>query len=205
MTFKNRTEAAKLLSKKLKAYNGKKPLVFAIPRGGVPMGQVIAKDLHGDLDVILVHKLSSPWNPEFALGAISESGQRYLSTDVSSEDDVLQRSSKEQLENLKKRRALYSKLRKPIDAKNRIIILVDDGMATGSTMLAAIQELRRQRPKKIVVAAAVAAPEVVERVCRLVDEVVVLHQPMNLRSVGYYFDDFSQVSDSMVESILSVI
>jgi predicted phosphoribosyltransferase len=205
MLFQDRIQAARLLAEKLKSYKGRSPLILAIPRGAVPMGEVIADALDGELDVILVHKLGAPGNPEFAVGSVSERGDVFLSDAAEalgiSENDIA-REVRDQLESLNRRRASYTPIRHSIDSFNRIVIVVDDGIATGSTMIAALRAVRVKRPAKLIGAVAVAPPETLERIAKEADEVVYLEAPINFHAVGQFFLNFSQVSDDEVIEIL---
>jgi len=203
--FKNREEAAKLLVEKLSEYRGKNPLVLAIPRGAVPMGRILARELGGELDVILVRKVGAPDNPEFALGAVGEGGELYIAPYASSfhySDEVIEAEAKKQVQILKERRKLYTPYRPSVDAQGRIVILVDDGIATGSTAMAALRELHRRAPLRIVVATAVIPPEVVEKLHQEAHEVVALAVTSEFGAIGEFFEDFRQVSDEEVVRIL---
>ena len=203
MRFRNREEAARLLAERLSHYRGLNPLVLGIPRGAVPMAKIVAEALQGDLDVVLVHKLRSPFQPELAVGAVDEGGHVYrpeTAIDVSAEG--LGREIEVQRELLSRRRRMYTRARGPISAAGRIAIIVDDGIATGSTVVAAIRAVRAQQPKKVVVATAVAPPETLRRVSGEADEVVCLHTPHLFFAVGEFFDDFSTVTDDTVVELL---
>lgn len=203
--FKDREEAARLLAGRLEEYRGEGPLILALPRGAVPMGRILADELGGQLDVVLAHKIGAPDNPEFAVGAVGEGGDVYMSSYAGSLGYSEQRLKAEifaELEALRKKRKLYSDSRPALDPQGRIVILVDDGIATGSTMLVALQELRRKGPRKVVVAAAAAPPEVVEKIGREADEVVVLAVEPDFGAVGEFFEDFRQVTDEEVVRVL---
>src|SRR3990172_5712507 len=171
--FASRTEAAKLLAKRLERYRGQNPLVLGIPRGAVPMAQVIAESLNGELDVVLVHKLGAPYQEEFAIGSVSERGDVHLSEEVELygiEKSYIDREVARQLDVLRRRRAAYTPVRPPIGPNGRIVIVVDNGIATGWTMIAALRSIRPQKPAKLVAAMAVApanavATEANEVVC----------------------------------------
>ena len=204
MSFENREHAARLLARRLSAYNkNENPLVLAIPRGAIGMAEIIADVLGGELDVVLVHKLGAPGQPELAIGAIDETGNVFLSgygLDIDSA--YLEAEKQAQLEVLRKRRARYTPSRGPIDPHDRIVIVVDDGIATGSTMTAALRAIRRSKPKKLVGAVAVASPSAARAMSREADAIVCLDVPAEFYAVGQFFEDFSQVSDEEVTAIL---
>jgi putative phosphoribosyl transferase len=204
MLFENREHAARLLARRLSAYfKNKNPLVLAIPRGAIGMAEIIADVLGGELDVVLVHKLGAPGQPELAIGAIDETGKVFLSgygLDIDSA--YLEAEKQAQLEVLRKRRARYTPSRGPIDPHDRIVIVVDDGIATGSTMTAALRALRHSKPQWLVGAAAVAAPGAARAIAREADAIVYLDVPADFYAVGGFFMDFSQVSDEEVTAIL---
>jgi putative phosphoribosyl transferase len=204
MLFENREHAARLLARSLSAYyKNKNPLVLAIPRGAIGMAEIIADVLGGELDVVLVHKLGAPGQPELAIGAIDEAGNVLWSgygLDIG--EAYLAAEKQAQLEVLRKRRARYTPSRGPIDPHNRIVIVVDDGIATGSTMTAALRAIRRSKPKKLVGAVAVASPSAARAISREADSVVCLDVPAEFYAVGEFFEDFSQVSDEEVTAIL---
>lgn len=205
MLFRDRQEAAYLLAEKLSKYRGQNPLVLAIPRGAVPMGRIIADAMGGELDVVLVHKLGAPGNPEFAIGSVSESGDLYLS-DAARTMGIsaahIEQEIRDQKETLRRRREMYTPVRPPLDPSNRIVIVVDNGIATGATMIAALRSVRAKRPAKLIGAVAVAPPETLERMAKEADEVVYLAAPPNFYAVGQFFVDFSQVTDDEVVQLL---
>jgi putative phosphoribosyl transferase len=206
MRFRDRAEAASRLAKVLDQYRGKNPLVLAIPRGALPMGRIIAEKLGGELDVVLVHKLGAPDQPELAIGAIDETGHAYISPyarQLNIPDSYIEEEKQAQLEVLRQRRALYTPTRPPINPQGRIVIILDDGIATGSTMIAALQALREKKPAKLIVATAVAPPDTVRRLAKSADEIVCLDQPSEFYAVGQFFEDFSQVSDEEAIEILA--
>jgi putative phosphoribosyl transferase len=204
MLFQNREHAARLLARRLSAYYKKKnPLVLGIPRGAIPMAKIIADSLGGELDVVLVRKLGHPLQPELAIGAIDESGNVFLSDyalDV--EPEYLEAEKARQLEILRRRRAQYTPSRPPIDPCNRIVIVVDDGIATGSTMTAALRAVRARKPRKLVGAVAVASPRAARAMLRECDAMVSLKVAAEFEAVGQFFVDFSQVTDEDVVAIL---
>jgi predicted phosphoribosyltransferase len=204
MLFENREHAARLLARRLSVYyKNKNPLVLAIPRGAIGMAEIIGDVLGGELDVVLVHKLGAPGQPELAIGAIDETGNVFLSgygLDIDSA--YLEAEKQAQLEVLRKRRAQYTPSRGPIDPHDRIVIVVDDGIATGSTMTAALRAIRRSKPKKLIGAVAVASPSAARAMSGEADAIVCLDVPAEFYAVGQFFEDFSQVSDEEVTAIL---
>jgi len=204
MIFQNREHAARLLARRLTAYyKNKNPLVLAIPRGAIYMAEIIADVLGGEMDVVLVHKLRAPGQPELAVGAIDEAGNSFLTGYGRYIDSAYLDAEKQvQLEILRKRRAQYTPSRGAIDPHDRIVIVVDDGIATGSTMTAALRTIRRGKPKKLVAAVAVASPNAARAIAREADTVVCLSVPADFSAVGQFFRDFSQVSDEEVTVIL---
>lgn len=207
MTFyRDRIDAARRLAGALAAYRGRNPLVLAIPRGAVAMGRVIADALGGELDVVLVRKLPAPGSPEFAVGAIDETGWAYVAdyaAQAGADEAYLARERERQLATLRARRAVYSPLRPPIGAVGRVAIVVDDGLATGATMIAALHAVRAQRPAELVVAVPVAAPESVEQVRPYADAVVCLAEPAGFHAVGQFYASFPQVDDATVAALLA--
>lgn len=203
MKFKDREEAARGLAQRLAAYRGKHPLVLAIPRGAAVMARIIADELHGEMDIVLVRKLRAPDQPEPAIGAIDEHGNAYLTGYASPSrvsDSYLEQEKRAQLDVLKRRRASYR--RSAVDPSERVVIVVDDGIATGSTMIAALKAVRNRKPARLIVAAAVAPPDTVERLQDFADEVVCLATPVDFGAVGRFFEHFRQVSDDEVVALL---
>lgn len=202
--FLNRLDAARRLAERLSHLKGEHPLVLAIPRGAVPMGKVIADSLDGELDVVLVHKLGAPGNPEYAIGAISENGTVHLSADAGGGygRDYIEQEVQAELSVLRERRQLYTPIRAPIDPADRVVIVVDDGSATGRTMTAALKTLKPRRPRRLIAALGVAPADVVEELQALADEVVCLSTPSRFYAVGEFFADFRQVSDEEVIACL---
>jgi predicted phosphoribosyltransferase len=206
MKFDSRLDAGRQLAKALAKYRGRNPLVLAIPRGAVEMGAVIAHALQGELDVVLVRKLRSPWSPEFAVGSIDESGWSYLAPHAQSagaDQAYLAKEKAEQIALLHRRRAQYTPARAPADPDGRIAIVVDDGIATGASMIAALHSVRAKKPAKLVCAAPVAAPDSLEQVRPYADEVVCLETPENFMAVGQFYRDFAQVEDEEVVALLA--
>ena len=204
MRFKNRNDAAKQLAGRLTAYKGQKPLILGVPRGAVPMARTIADALEGELDVVLVRKLRAPGQPELAIGAVDEAGTvlkgRYF--DVADEE-YMRDEVRAQQGVIRARREMYTRAQKAIDPTGRIVVIVDDGIATGSSMLAAIRSVRARQPLKLIVAIGVAPAQSLGQIEAEADEVVCLSAPADFFAVGQFFDDFSEVTDDMVVTALS--
>ena len=203
--FTDRIQAARLLAERLAAYRGTHPLVLAVPRGAVPMGEVVAEVLEGDLDVVLVHKLGAPGNREYALGAVGEDGEVLLRPEAHGlglDPRWIERAVEEELRELARRRRLYTPGRGAAEVAGRTVVVVDDGVATGATLLAALRQVRRGGPRRLVVAMGVAPEGVAARLGEVADEVVCLEEPAFFAAVGERFMDFRQVEDAEVVEIL---
>lgn len=208
MIFKDREHAARLLVQKLAKYKAQKPLVLGIPRGAVPMAKIIADALDGELDVVLVRKLGAPGQPELAIGAVDEEGRVYLSDSLPEWEisaEYVEQEKKEQLQTLRRRRAQYTPFGTPTDSIGRVVIVVDNGIATGATMIAALRSVRERHPAKLIAAVAVLPPATLKRLKKYADEVVYLNAPGDFFAVGQYFEDFSQVTDEDVVAILESV
>jgi len=203
--FDSRLDAGRQLARALAAYRGRNPLVLAIPRGAVAMGAELAAALQGELDVVLVRKLRAPGAPELAVGAVDESGWTYVADHAAmagADAGHLAREKAAQLETLRRRRAQYTPARAPVDPRGRIAIVVDDGIATGSSMIAALHAVRAKHPARLVCAVPVAPPETLERIRPYADEVVCLEAPEDFQAVGQFYRDFQQVEDEEVVELL---
>jgi len=204
--FDSRIDAGRRLAKALAAYRGRDPLVLAIPRGAVEMGAIVAAELEGELDVVLVKKLRAPGSPEFAVGAVDETGWTYVAPHAAmagADAAYLAKEKAIEIELLRKRRAQYTPARAPADPAGRVAIVVDDGIATGASMIAALHAVRAKNPARLVCAVPVAAPESLEQVRPYADEVVCLETPELFHAVGQFYREFPQVEDKEVVALLA--
>ena len=205
LPFEDRLQAAALLAQALDHWRGRHPLVLAVPRGAVPMARVIADALDGELDIVQVRKIGAPFNPEYALGAVDESGWRYLSAAAQAygiDPATIDAIATREIQRMRERRAQWAGDRPPIDPAGRVVIVVDDGLATGASMIAALHAVRARRPAHLICAVAVAAPESLERVRPHADEMVCLAAPPGFEAVGQFYRDFRQVEDEDVAALL---
>jgi len=207
MRFQDRTTAGQELANALRDLQGQSGLlVLGIPRGGVVVAREVARALNAPLDVCLTHKLSAPDNPELAIGAMAENGQVVLDRGLIQElwmpRGYLEAETERQRQELERRARLYRRDRPPPQISNRTVILIDDGLATGSTMMAALQTLDAQAPASLVAAIPVAPPEAIRRLAPLADRVECLLSPRPFWAVGAFYDRFDQVTDDEVIELL---
>lgn len=205
--FEDRNDAARQLALALVAYRGHKPLILAIPRGAVPMARIIAEALQGDCDVVLVRKLGAPGNPELAIGAVDETGWCFVSDHAAfagADAAWIEAEQQRQLAVIRARRQQYTPVRAPMDPAGRVVIVVDDGLATGATMKAALHGLRQRQPARLVCAVPVAPSSTLREIQALADEVVCLETPEHFIAVGQHYREFPQVSDAEVLRLLSL-
>jgi predicted phosphoribosyltransferase len=206
--LQNRTEAGQLLAVRLATYaNCPDVLVLALPRGGVPVAFEIARKLHLPLDVCLVRKLGVPRHKELAMGAIAAKDTIFINRDVVDwlhiPQEVIEQVAAQEKEELERRDRAYRGNRPFPELRDRIVILVDDGIATGATIRAAIATLRQQQPKEIIVAVPVVAPSVYQELKAEVDKVICLKKPEPLHSISLWYEDFSQTTDEEVRDLLA--
>ena len=206
--FANRTEAGRLLVEKLVKYAGRDDvIVLGLPRGGVPVAFEVAQRLGAPLDVFIVRKLGVPGFEELAAGAIASGGVRVLNEDVTRAiphaDEMIEAVTVRETAELERREQIYREGRPPPELRGRVVILVDDGLATGATMRAAVKALRQRGVAKIVVAVPVGPPDTCREIEQQADETICLSTPPFFQAVGQYYEDFSQTSDEDVRELLS--
>jgi len=208
MRFHDRADAGRRLAEHLGEYAGRNDvLVLALPRGGVPVAYEVARALHAPLDVFLVRKLGVPGQEELAMGAIASGGLRVLNESVvhalDIPEDVIDAVAREEMQELRRREEAYRDGRPFPSLRGRTIILIDDGLATGATMRAAVEALRQRQPSRIVVAVPVAAGATCDEFMGIADDVVCAETPDPFHAVGLWYDDFSQTSDEEVHDLLA--
>ncbi|MBO6526448.1 phosphoribosyltransferase [Erythrobacter sp.] len=207
-SFQDRRAAGKELASELAKRMWHDPVILALPRGGVPVGFEIAKKLRAPLDLVMVRKLGAPGNKEFAVGAIvdGETPQVVIDAEVArmtgASDAYIERAKEAALAEIGRRRVIYGAMN-PVSVKDRTVIVVDDGIATGSTARAALESIRQARPAKIVLAVPVAPPDTIASLASLCDDVICLAKPRSFQAVGAYYADFGQTSDREVVEYLA--
>jgi putative phosphoribosyl transferase len=207
--LRDRREAGRVLAASLAHYAGRDDVrVLALPRGGVPVAFEVAQALHAPLDVFVVRKLGVPGHEEYAMGAIASGGVVMISDEVVREvgvsHDAVQRVLEQETRELARREQRYRGRRPPIDVAGRVVILVDDGLATGATMLVAVAAVKRERPARVVVAVPVASPDVCLALREAADDVVCSLTPEPFNAVGLWYEDFSQTTDDEVHELLEL-
>lgn len=208
LPYRDRRDAGRVLADRLREYAGRQDvIVLALPRGGVPVGYEIASAIGAPLDVFMVRKLGLPGHPEFAMGAIASGGVRVLNEDLirwyrvpASAVDQIARAEQQELE---RREQAYRAGRPPLSVDGRTVILVDDGLATGSTMRAAVLAVRRLLPSEIIVAAPVGAADSCRALAEVADDVVCARMPDPMRAVGLWYQNFEQTTDEEVRALLA--
>ncbi|RTM08156.1 MAG: phosphoribosyltransferase [Bradyrhizobiaceae bacterium] len=208
MLFQDREDAGRQLARALVKYKSRHPVILALPRGGVPVAAEVAESLEAPLDLILVRKIGTPMQPELAMGAVVDGEQPVIVrnqdvidlTGVS--DETFDAVCKKELAEIDRRRERYLGNRDRADVQGQVAIIVDDGIATGATTLAAIQALRKREPKELILAVPVAPLDTLQRLHTEVDAIVCLDTPRDFGAIGYYYRDFRQISDDEVIAIL---
>jgi len=205
--FENRREAGQQLAQELSGYADREDvIVLGLPRGGVPVAFEVAKALGAPLDVFVVRKLGFPGNPELAMGAIASGDVRVMNQNVvrtiGVSDKAIERVIKEEREKLKEREEIYRGARPRVDLEGKTVLLIDDGLATGATMRAAVRALRQHNPEKIVVAVPTAPPETCAEFKKIVDEIICVTTPRMFMGVGGAYRDFSQTTNQQVRDML---
>ncbi len=206
LPFADRTVAAQLLARALDEYRGHRPLVLALPRGGVPIGHVIARELGGDLDMVQARKIGAPFNPELAIGAVAENGWRFVfdsTADLDISAAQIDALAERELALMRKRRQDWVQGRAPPEVRGRLVLVVDDGIATGATMVAAIESLLPQKPERLICATPIASRDCLARLREITHDLVYLAAPEDFRAVGQYYIDFRPVEDVEVKAMLA--
>lgn len=206
MIFDDRRQAGELLAAKLEAYQGLEPLILAVPRGGVTVAVPVWESLGGDLDLIITRKIGAPFQHELAIGAVAGDGFAILNDQLISRlgvfEDYIEKTVNEEQVEINRRLQLYRGNRPLPAISNRLVILIDDGVATGYTLLAALRSLREKKPSKLVLAVPVGPPETFDRLNSEVDDLVYLEAPTSFAAVGQFYNHFDQVSDDEVVATL---
>ncbi len=204
--FRDRVQAGELLAERLEAYRGRQTVVLGIPRGGVPVAAAVALRLDAELDIIVARKLGAPQQPELALGAVTATGDRYLNQPILEELHVpeayLERVTTEQVAEARQREERFRGTRPPSRIQGRVAIVVDDGLATGATMRAALRSARGQRPSRLVMAVPVGPPQSCSALAAEADEVVCLYQPSPFWAVGLHYERFQPPQDADIQHLL---
>jgi putative phosphoribosyl transferase len=211
MMFRDRKDAGERLAAQLLPFKDKAPVVLALPRGGVAIGFEIARLLGAPLDVVLVRKIGVPWQPELALGALADCGggtpeifiDERMQKALDIPPDYVRDETARQLAELERRRQIYCAGRPPVEIGGRTAIVVDDGIATGATMRVALRAVRRRGPAFLVLAAPVAAADTLAALASEADQTVCVAAPKGLGAIGYYYEDFHQMSDDEVTDLLA--
>lgn len=208
MIFQDRCDAGRQLAERLASLKDQADItVLGIPRGGVLVAAEVARALNAPLGVFLAHKLGAPFNPELAIGAVTGNGEILLDEDLVSELRLsptdIAREAERQRKEIERRMTLYQQGRPPLDVKNKTVILVDDGVATGSTVLASLRALRRQQPARLILAIPVGPADTLQKLGRECDQVVVLDAPVIFLAVGNFYQRFEQTSDEKVIQLLN--
>ncbi len=204
--FENRDEAGKALAEELSELKGENPLILGVPRGAVPMAAVVADRLDGELDVVIVRKLGAPGNPELAIGSVTEDGEAIVNDELArrtgASDEYIEQETQRQMQRIEERKRAYREARPKVPMEGRIVVIVDDGFATGATMKAALESAAAETPERLIAAAPVGAQDTCREMGEYADEVVCLRAPQLFGAVGAFYRDFGQVSDDEVVKVL---
>jgi predicted phosphoribosyltransferase len=204
--FSGRASAGKLLAAELQSYRGDKPAVLGVPRGGVIIAAEIALDLETDLDIVMAHKLQAPQNSELAIGAVCENGTHFVEKEIAfyggANNEYILREKKQQMLEMDRKVKLYRSVLPKLTLAGRVVIITDDGVATGATMQAAIWAVWREKPKKVVLALPVGPPDTITRLSKAVDDTVCLKTPPYFQAIGQFYIEFPQVEDEELLMIL---
>lgn len=206
IVFHDRQDAAHQLADRLKKLRLIAPLVLAIPRGGLAIGGVLASELNGELDVALTQKLRAPRSPEFAIGAVSEDGGTFLNENLAYVPGIsmnyIQREEDHQRKEIARLKSVYRDIRLPAVIEGRSVIVTDDGIATGSTVIVALRVVRSQKPHHLIVAVPVINPDVIQAITRMCSQLIFLQAPANFRSVGQFYENFDPVTEDQALEVL---
>jgi len=205
--FGDRTQAGDLLAGELEEFKGQKPVVLGVPRGGVIIARQVAERLQGDLDVVLAHKLGAPGNPELAIGAVCENGELFVDERIASyvgaDDDYIEQEKNLQLQQIERRVQRYRQVLPRLSLEGRVVIVTDDGVATGATMQAALWAVRRENPATLVAALPVGPQDTMPKLSEHADETVCLRAPPVFSAIGQFYSQFAQVQDDELLKILN--
>jgi len=205
--FADRRDAGRQLATQLLPVAGERPIIVGLPRGGVPVAEEIAITLGAPLEILAVRKLGAPHNPEYGIGAVAEGGARVFDLEALAvlgiDNDALEEIVAQEMAELQRRVEVYRSGRRPLPLANRMVIVVDDGVATGVTDTVALRAIRRLQPRRLILAVPVCAPDSVARLRNEADEVLCLLEPRTLYGVGQWYRDFSQISDDEVVASLN--
>jgi putative phosphoribosyl transferase len=200
--FKNRNSAAVELVEKLAKYKNKNAIVLAIPRGGLPIGAVLAKALGLPLDIVLSKKIGHPYNQEFAIGSVSLDGVFLDENAKLVSTEYIKKESQRIVNDLQQKYKLLMGNKEPLNIKGKTVLLIDDGIATGNTMIASLKTIKKKEPLKIIVVSPVSPPDTVRKLEKYADEVICLIIPEGFHSTSEFYEDFSEVSDNEVKILL---
>ena len=209
MKFADRSDAGRRLAGKLMHFKERRPVILALPRGGVAIGFEIAQALGAPLDIVLVRKIGVPWEPELAVGAVTDGAtpETFMDWDLAADLEVpesyLEEERARQLAEIERRRETYCANRPPAEIREHTAIVVDDGIATGATMRVALRAMRSRGPSHLVVAVPVAPPDTLAELSKTADEMVCLETPIGLGAIGFYYRDFHQMTDAEVTELLA--